>query len=1309
MRKGKDNRGSAMIIVIVVIALVSILVSVLYSVATLNVQMKSVDRKAKKNFYSAEGVLEQINLGLQNEMSAVAEEAYTEVMQTYNTTSQESVRRSKFNEKLLTTLKTSLENGGPVNHYTEAKLRSYLTADVADTTTTVIKSTNDAWTLEYVAGGDSLVLKGVEITYTDAEGFQSIIKTDIRLKAPNLNLLQPSDMPELFEYTMLADTQIIGTGSNNVTVGNNVYAGDGGLVLNVAAKWDVNNSFKLISRGNIEVPQQAVLNVSSGTDLWAKEVDVNKGTFTSSGRTYLAGDLVLGGKSDANGTSTVALSGEYYGYGNGTTLADDGTLTLGGESSAILINGTNTSLDMSGLDRLLLSGSAQVATGAETFNSSLVGSVEIQRDPSLHEQLDTNVTLTEAVYAIRSVGKNAYWTGSEGAVAAKVAEASISDKENFQIIRNSDNTVSILDVKNTGKYLSVQDADYQIKATASQRGVNEKFTIYVMNDGTSRYALKSVLNDKYVTVDLTSGVLSANRDKVTTTEQLFTLKHLGRPHITLGDEDILVTYNYNGQTEVEFTLGSKKWTAMDDHVATMYYKVDGAAQKSLTMSTKADTRAVVGTIAGVTQDSTIEYYFVYIIEEGSVSKEVTSSTYKHKLRLGTGNVGGPKGTVDGDLGNPRIVDGIYSIQNTLGNRTKYIQMSSPMQANSDTVATGTTSRQRIALVSTGQAGTFVLYSRVDQKYAGVRDERIYMEQDEANAQKFRLVTTNHGGYYGLELCDADGNGLGQYVYVAEVNTGNQWWANYVYYLSYDANQKPDNTEAARFRFDWLEFSPFVDMNSGSTGNPSDESTNTKTAPTYGMHKIAKSGTNQADDKAEANIQLASGIEYSITGASVRYSLNNAAEIEAAMALSGDVAKLTISGLYQGDKVNYYITYDCSDGVRRHTARSIYVHEQESYYSAPLGGVNENVNLGESIEVKSNQIAYLVPTECIGVVDGVTEYGQNPMTADKYSEMLVDSSTVPGFELVSFTKKVSGLNKTLDDYRTPNTEGYKTVFKQVTVDGVVSTMVYFYVNFDAENSSRYFREYYAAHKDTLEGYMKNYVSEIILPNSFDELMMHGNMVYSDTANSGKIDLYSNASHALTAEAHDAEAEYQKNYKALTTKLSMDYSDIDMSTGEQSRTPYYNLVETVAVSAMPAAPTYYSTAYGDTTVGAVVIGGGSGANYVYDSTEASRNLRLILCSGNVTVKDNFNGIIIAAGTITVDATGGSISIASNREQLSKILQSPVDAADPSQGTIVAKYFKNGSSYVLHTTTGQLGDTSTGYASYSECISYENWMKQ
>ena len=59
-RRKTDNKGSALVVVIIAMAFIGILASVLMYMSLLNYQMKVNNLKAKDNFYSAETVLDEI-------------------------------------------------------------------------------------------------------------------------------------------------------------------------------------------------------------------------------------------------------------------------------------------------------------------------------------------------------------------------------------------------------------------------------------------------------------------------------------------------------------------------------------------------------------------------------------------------------------------------------------------------------------------------------------------------------------------------------------------------------------------------------------------------------------------------------------------------------------------------------------------------------------------------------------------------------------------------------------------------------------------------------------------------------------------------------------------------------------------------------------------------------------------------------------------------------------------------------------------------------------------------------------------------
>ena len=76
----KDDRGSAMAMVIVIITFIAILAAILMFISYVGYQMRMLDRAGKDNFYTAETVLDEINVGLQNEVSDAVAKAYENVM-----------------------------------------------------------------------------------------------------------------------------------------------------------------------------------------------------------------------------------------------------------------------------------------------------------------------------------------------------------------------------------------------------------------------------------------------------------------------------------------------------------------------------------------------------------------------------------------------------------------------------------------------------------------------------------------------------------------------------------------------------------------------------------------------------------------------------------------------------------------------------------------------------------------------------------------------------------------------------------------------------------------------------------------------------------------------------------------------------------------------------------------------------------------------------------------------------------------------------------------------------------------------------
>lgn len=1371
MWKVKDNnRGSALAIVMIIIAFVSLLVVTMFSLSVLNIQMKSVDRGAKKNFYSAEGALEQITLGLQKELSDASAASYTVVMQQYANNTMEVQRRQLFNQNLTDALKTRLENGGTVNTYDQSLLESYLSVEVSSHTVL----TSPAWALEKT--DDSIVLKDLEITYTDDAGYQSVIETDIRLTAPNLNLIQPSDMPDVFEYSIIANEKLEGSAPGTVEISAGVYAGKDGLNLDNGSVWNFKQANRVIVEGDVTVPKEAVLTTSSDMDLWAKELLVSGGTLTSGGRTYVSNDLVLSDRG-----SYVTLGGEYYGYGNGQALTEAGVaLTAGGDSSAILINGTNSTLDMSDVRRLLLSGSAQIATGKLPYDEELVEDYRPLNDPSLHTKLN-NAALSSGLYKMKAVGNGNYVRGEVPYLIAATGDDVAITTESFEsllLLYNSDGTYSLKDVNNTGKYVSVMTEDQGLLKPLSETvGNEEKFRLYVVTEnGTNYYVFQSVATGKYVSLDTyyrsngtaATEVLCANRDKVTDNNQLFLMTCL--EIATGGDADKAVltwTYmNYNattglsdvkavfdcGEWEHPIPAGFGAWLSYswirDGEV--IESKTYNPAENHVThMGFFYDRGNLVKEFTNMKKDDIIEYTLYYTDDSVNGNISNFSGTYTH--RAGHGNTYETETTTKADGStetktHKRYASGVYYIRSmyyeptVVGAQKTYL-----MLADKD----GNPSADGMVICTKNYHNNMAddwanfVVQRIDNDHVVIRcmavpDKYIAVQSDgtlKATAPfttKIEEIDPNaifaihaeggENGYMHLHAPESMKDTAERlYINAREdgelvINPSLPERALVICdknkTVSVDGkDQKLSEVyrDMDYLRFEWINYAdsliPVV-----NDELEDEENYNPLSTMVYNDEKSSKATFTTPYWTSSKNGTVT--LFYTINGSPLYP--------EVPMTVTGTQATGLVQNLRGGDRVNYYFTYTYTDSEgntqTKTTAKYLYIHETVYGDLVIVDGTNENVNLGESIEVKSNQIAYLVPPELIGVNNGETLIGKNPMNAKDFAQLMSyanNTTQYPNFELVSFTKTVKDLGTTLDVYRTPGTDGYRSVFVQ-TAEG---TMVYFYVEFDSDNTSAYFRDYYEKHQEALEKYMQNYVNEIRLSNLFARLTTEGNLLYSANGSSGRIDLKSNEYYGayLTptelSGLRNEELGYQKRFKALSSKLLLDYNDLTLT--EKNRNLFDNIVRFSEESGDAEAygfdgisPSTTALTYEKDGHQALVVHNRGLGAYHYAS-DPNKKVCLILATGDVVVDQDFSGVIIARGTVTVSNPAVN-KITGNKEAIYKVLQYMMDpmGGRPAE-TFIERFFRDGDKYVLDT-----GDTSVvedDYITYRDLITYEEWTKR
>ena len=362
-RLRKDNRGAAIVMVIVALAFIGILGVTVMWISLSNYRMKVTDQSNKQGFYTSESVLEQIKIGLQGDASQAASTAYGVVMQNFSSWN-EAQREAMFQKEFKKSLWKILEDPAATGNYSVDHLASFVDGNLNISTDPSDKGDPIRYLGAYMdnpkldnPGDDQafLRLKDIELEYTDDEGYYSKIRTDIIVEAPFTTFMDTSTLPPIFKYALIADTGIeVGEGS--LTANGSVYAGEEGIIANKDTQ--VANASYLVSKGPLRVGfGSETINVTSNV-FYASDISVDTANLVVNSNTRVADDLTLN-----KNTPNVSFSGSYIGFGDSV---DDTA-----KSSAILINGLGAAVDMSGLNNMLVAGHSFIGTGKAAIGTPL--------------------------------------------------------------------------------------------------------------------------------------------------------------------------------------------------------------------------------------------------------------------------------------------------------------------------------------------------------------------------------------------------------------------------------------------------------------------------------------------------------------------------------------------------------------------------------------------------------------------------------------------------------------------------------------------------------------------------------------------------------------------------------------------------------------------------------------------------------------------------------------------------------------------------------------------------------------------------
>ena len=377
----KDDRGASLLAVLILMVVVSAIAVVITKITIVNIQMKEVERGTKKNFYSADAIMDDLRTGAREQAETALENAYADVLQHYvdytsgGKNAQDVFKQNYMNglekyfaDPMKTPVDTTNEQGNVVYRvagYDADKVKGCILDGTQQGC--FVAPADPKYEIDYGTG--TFTLKDVRVVYKDAQDYETTITTDLVFSTPDMNFSGQSQVKEFMKYALIADDQI-NVNASNVTVDGSVYAGVGGIVASGNGTGELKGRM-ILTRGDIVADMGSKLTVGNGnSSIWAENIMTtgkSAATLDVNGNMYVADDLALNAKE-----SKVTLQGNYYGYnfqknyGAGDTVATDADF-----SSAIMINGKSSSLNIQNLKYLLLAGRTFISRGNNSSNTDI--------------------------------------------------------------------------------------------------------------------------------------------------------------------------------------------------------------------------------------------------------------------------------------------------------------------------------------------------------------------------------------------------------------------------------------------------------------------------------------------------------------------------------------------------------------------------------------------------------------------------------------------------------------------------------------------------------------------------------------------------------------------------------------------------------------------------------------------------------------------------------------------------------------------------------------------------------------------------
>ncbi len=436
-----NNKGATLVTVLLVASIVAILVTAVLAIVILNVYMRKADLQGQEDFYDAESALEEIKAGLAVDVSNATSDAYLETLANYTSLGNDAKKTKFFNERFKENMEKRLltDTIGEDNGRYYKVIVKDADGDIVDGLASYFKETayneDKGYGAEILTADEDahfnstetgIVLYNVQVRYTDDSDYVSQIKTDINIDYPPINFENALSSENILTYGLIANNQFIPHGAVDVT--GNAYIGGGNLRTavgsgtssdndllkediskvvkgnNVAADFSGakvtfngvdNQETNVICGGNLSLKKDSVLETVKDVMLWTDAITIEDSDLImgKGSGTYVKDDIVLGkggsakliGKLIMFGNPWVAIDDDMI---NSTYVKKAAAIDPPSYSSSILVAGSGGGMDLSGLDTMVIGGSAYVdtesvaTTGESAKNKNVVlgQSIALQSD-----------------------------------------------------------------------------------------------------------------------------------------------------------------------------------------------------------------------------------------------------------------------------------------------------------------------------------------------------------------------------------------------------------------------------------------------------------------------------------------------------------------------------------------------------------------------------------------------------------------------------------------------------------------------------------------------------------------------------------------------------------------------------------------------------------------------------------------------------------------------------------------------------------------------------------------------------------------